>query len=56
MHDTFKKKICKEKSKAKKIKMLLNMIASVFLGDVRVRMYLEGNNPHQTVLIVCECF
>ena len=36
MHDTFKKKICKEKSKAKKIKMLLNMIASVFLGDVRV--------------------
>ena len=36
MHDTFKKKICKEKSKAKKIKMLLNMVANVFLVDVGV--------------------
>ena len=31
-----KKKICKENSKAKRIKILLNMVASVFLGDVRV--------------------
>ena len=33
---TQKKKKCKEKSKAKRIKMLLNMVASVFLGDVGV--------------------
>ena len=31
-----KKRICKEKSKAKSIKMLLNMVASVFLGNVGV--------------------
>ena len=36
MHAILKRKICKEKKKAKTIKMLLNMIASVFLGDVRV--------------------
>ena len=39
MHDMFKKKICKKKKKKKKeerIKMLLNMIASMFLEDVGV--------------------
>ena len=37
MHDMLeRKRICKEKSKAKYIKMLLNMVASVFLGDVIV--------------------
>ena len=37
MYDMFKKKICKKKKiKAKRIKMLLKMIASVFLGDVGV--------------------
>ena len=36
MHDIFKNKICKEKIKAKRIKMLLNMVANVFLGDVGV--------------------
>ena len=36
MHDMLKRKrICKE-NKAKRIKMLLNMVASVFLGDMRV--------------------
>ena len=36
MHDMLKrKKICKE-NKAKRIKMLLNMVARVFLGDVKV--------------------
>ena len=36
MYDILKRKICKEKSKAKRSKMLLNMIASVYLGDVGV--------------------
>ena len=36
VHDMLKKKNMKRKSKAKKIKMLLNMVPSVFLGDVRV--------------------
>ena len=36
MHDMFKKKNMQRKTKAKRIKMILNMIASVFLGDVRV--------------------
>ena len=35
MHDMHKKKKNMQgKSKAKRIKMLLNMVASVFLGDV----------------------
>ena len=51
----FKKKICKEKSKAKRSKMLLNMIASVYSRRCgSYRMYLEGNSPHQVVMIVCE--
>ena len=39
MYDMLKKKNMQRKSKAKKkkkIKMLLNMVASVFLGDVGV--------------------
>ena len=49
------KKICKEKSKAKKSKMLLNMIASVYSRRCRsYRMYLEGDSSHQAVMIVCE--
>ena len=38
MHDMFKKKKTnmQRKTKAKRIKMLLNMIASKFLGDVGV--------------------
>ena len=55
MHDLLKKKICKEKSKAKRSKMLLNMIASVYSKRCwSYRMYLEGDSPHQTVMIVCE--
>ena len=50
-----KKKICKEKSKAKRSKMLLNMIASLYSRRCgSYRMYLEGDNPHQAVMIVCE--
>ena len=37
MHDMLKKKKKNAKNiKAKRIKMLLNMVTSVFLGDVRV--------------------
>ena len=36
MHDMLKKKNMQRKSKAKRIKMLLNMVASVFLRDVGV--------------------
>ena len=50
-----KEKICKEKSKAKRSKMLLNMIASVYFRRCgSYRMYLEGDSPHQAVLIVYE--
>ena len=55
MYDILKRKICKEKSKAKRSKMLLNMIVSVYsrrYGSYRV--YLEGDSPHQAVMIVCE--
>ena len=56
MHDMLKKKNMQRKIKAKRIKMLLNMVASVFLGDVRVIGYTskEGDSPHQAVMIVCE--
>ena len=36
MHDMLKKKNMQRKSKEKRIKMLLNMVANVFLGDVGV--------------------
>ena len=36
MHALLKKKNMQRKSKAKRIKILLNMVASVFLGDVGV--------------------
>ena len=55
MYDILERKICKEKSKAKRSKMLLNMIASVFsrrCGNYRI--YLEGDSPHQAVMIGCE--
>ena len=54
MHDLLKKKICKE-NKSKKNQNALNMIASVYsrrCGSYRI--YLEGDNPHQTIMIVCE--
>ena len=55
MYDTLKRKICKEKSKAKRSKILLNMIASVYSRRCgSYRMYLEGDSPHQAVMIVCE--
>ena len=55
MYDILKRRICKEKSKAKRSKMLLNMIASVYSRRCKsYRMYLKGGSPHQVVMIVCE--
>ena len=55
MHDMLiKRKICKE-NKRKKNKYALYMIASVYsrrYGSYRI--YLEGDSPHQTVMIVYE--
>ena len=51
----YKGKIYKEKSKAKRSKLLLNMIASVYSRRCgSYRMYLEGDSPYQAVMIVCE--
>ena len=54
MNDLLKKKICKE-NKSKKSQNTLNMIASVYSRRCgSYRMYLKGDSPHQTVMIVCE--
>ena len=45
----------KKKSKAKRSKMLLYMIASVYSRRYgNYRMYLEGDSPNQAIIIVCE--
>ena len=50
-----KKKNMQRKIKSKKIKILLNMIASVFSRRCESsKMYLEGDSLHQAVMIVCE--
>ena len=55
MYDILKRRICKEKSKAKRSKMLLNMIASMYFRRCgNYRMYLESDSPHQAVMIMCE--
>ena len=54
MHDLLKRKYAK-KNKSKKNQNALYMIASVsFRRCDSYRMYLEGDSPHQTVMIVCE--
>ena len=54
MHDLLKKKICKG-NKSKKNQNALNIIASVSSRRCgNYRMYLKGDSPHQTVMIVCE--
>ena len=41
--------------KSKKIKNALSMIASMYSKRYKsYRMYLEGDSPYQTVMIVCE--
>ena len=44
-----------KKMKSRKIKIALKMIASMFSRRCgSYRMYLEGDSPHQIVMIVCE--
>ena len=56
MHVLLKKKnMQKKKIKSKKIKNALKVIASVYsrrYGSYSI--YLEGDSPHQAVIIVCE--
>ena len=55
MYDILKKKNMQRKIKSKKIKMLLNMIASVYSRKYRsYKMYLKGDSPYQAIMIVCE--
>ena len=53
MHDLLKKNA--KTIKKKKNKNALYMIASMYSRRGRSYwMYLKGNSPHQTVMIVCE--
>ena len=56
IHDMLiKKKNMQRKIKSKKIKMLLNMIASMYSRRCgSYRMYLEGDSLHQKFMIMCE--
>ena len=55
MHGLLKRKIYAKKNKSKKNKNALFMIASVYSRRCgSYRMYLEDDNPHQIVMIVCE--
>ena len=44
----------KKNFKKQKDKDALYMIASVYSRCGSYRMYLEGDSPHQTVMIACE--
>ena len=45
----------KKKSTAKRTKMLLKMMASVYSRRCgSYKMYLESDSPHQAVMIMCE--
>ena len=55
MRDMLKKKNIQRKIKSKKIKKALKMIANVYFRRYgSYRMYLEGDGPHQAVMIMCE--
>ena len=56
MYVLLKKKIIQKKNqKQKDQKMLLNMIASVYSRRCEsYRIYLEGDNPYQAIMIVCK--
>ena len=50
-----KKNVQNKNQKQKDQKILLNMIASVYSRRCgSYRMYLEGDSPHQEVIIVCK--
>ena len=55
MHGLLKRKICKEKIKSKNSQNALYMIVSMYSRRCgNYGMYLEGDSPHQTVMIACE--
>ena len=55
MHDMLIKRKHAKKNKCKKNQNALYMIASVSSRRCgSYRMYLEGDSPHQAVMIVCE--
>ena len=55
MHDLLKMKNMQRKIKKQKGQNALYMIASVYSRRCgSYRMYLKGDSPHQTVMIVCE--
>ena len=54
MHDLLKIKVCKEKKKQND-QNALYMIASVYSWRCgSYSMYLKGDSPQQTVMIMCE--
>ena len=55
MYDMFKKKICKKNKSKKNQNALKNDCKRVSRRCRSYRMYLEGDSPHQAVMIVCEC-
>ena len=55
MHDMLNKRKYAKKNKSKKNQNALYMIASMsFRRCWSYRMYLEGDSPHQAVMIMCE--
>ena len=55
MQDLLKKENMQRKIKSKKNQNALNMIASMSSRRCgSYRMYLEGDSPHQTIMIVYE--
>ena len=55
MHGLLKRKKYAKKNKKQKNQNALHMIANVYSRRCgSYRMYLEGDSPHQTVMIVCE--
>ena len=54
-HFMLKRKICKEHEKQKELKCFQYGCKRVSRRCESYMMYLEGDGPHQTVMIVCEC-
>ena len=55
MHAMLNKRKYAKKNKSKKNQNALYMIASMSSKRCgSYRMYLEGDSPHQTIMIVCE--
>ena len=55
MHDMLKRKrICKENKSKKNQNVFKYGCKRVSKRCESYRMYLEGDSPHQTVMIVCE--